>query len=75
MSTARRVDRRAAEEILSGLRRRRASLKVNEQYLANMAGLDVAVIINAEAGIMPSGKIADRIDAALAMIEERRSYE
>ena len=75
MSVARRVDRRAAEEVLSGLRRRRASLKVNEQFLANMAGVDAVVIVNAEAGIMPSAKIADRIDAALAMIEERRSYE
>jgi hypothetical protein len=44
---------------------------VNEAYVASWAHVDVQEVLNAERGIMPGPDVADRIDAALCLLEER----
>ena len=60
-----------ARQLLSNCRDRRLRLGVNEAYVASWAHVDVQEVLNAERGILPGPDIADRIDAALCLLEER----
>jgi hypothetical protein len=60
-----------ARHLLGRLRERRLRLGVNEAYVASWAHVDVQEVLNSERGIMPGPDIADRIDAALCLLEER----